>query len=221
MPANDHYTVLPEPQSGTLPLVQQRSRLRQDRILSEAGQIIADIGSDGLRMNALAERCGISIGSLYQHFRDKRALLAAIAARYHAATRDCIDDALGQATDWASFSAAFAELIDAYHKMFLNEPVIRDVWSGIAADKTLQALERQSARENGDHLARHILRVAPDASREDVADAAFFVMAMGESVMRLSILCPPDEQHQHVARYTRMALTELGQSAISKPDRAD
>lgn len=213
MPAVNKDDASVERGTGQLTLVQQRSRDRQAMILAEAAQIIAEVGSDALKMNALAQRCGISIGSLYQHFRDKGAVLSSIAERYHAATRDCIDEALDKATEWQAFANGFAGLIDDYYGMFLAEPVIRDVWSGIAADKQLQALELRSSRENGAHLARHILRVTPDADPDAVQEAAFFVMALGESVMRFAILCPPEEGHLHVARYSEMALAELARAA--------
>ena len=178
--------------------------------------MITEVGSDALKMNALAERCGISIGSLYQHFGDKGAILSAIAERYHEATRACIDSALGAATDWPAFAEGFRELIDSYYQMFLTEPVIRDVWSGIAADKELQALEIRSARENADHLARHILRVAPSADHAEVTAASFFVMALGESVMRFAILCPLQEGKDHVSRYRSMAEAELHRAAMAR-----
>ena len=44
---------------------QQRSRDRQERILAMATQLIADKGSDQLKMSEIAERSEISIGSLY------------------------------------------------------------------------------------------------------------------------------------------------------------
>ncbi|MGQ3295760.1 MAG: TetR family transcriptional regulator, partial [Shinella sp.] len=45
---------------------QKRSRERVDAILANATGMIAETGSDALRMSELAQRTGISIGSLYQ-----------------------------------------------------------------------------------------------------------------------------------------------------------
>src|SRR5262245_1644489 len=55
--------------------VQKRSRERVERMLAVATELIAEKGSDALRMGEVAERSGVSIGSLYQFFPDKTALL--------------------------------------------------------------------------------------------------------------------------------------------------
>ena len=49
-------------------LAQQRSRERLERILAAASELIAEKGSDQVKMSELAELAGISIGSLYQYF---------------------------------------------------------------------------------------------------------------------------------------------------------
>ena len=63
---------------------QQRSRERVERMLSAASALIAEQGSDAMRMGEVAERAGVSIGSLYQFFPDKRAIVWALAERYGA-----------------------------------------------------------------------------------------------------------------------------------------
>ncbi|TKB29290.1 MAG: helix-turn-helix transcriptional regulator, partial [Mesorhizobium sp.] len=45
---------------------QQRSRERVERMLAAAAALIAEQGSDAMRMGEVAERAGVSIGSLYQ-----------------------------------------------------------------------------------------------------------------------------------------------------------
>ena len=51
-----------------------------------AAQILEDGGLAAFTTNAVAERAGVSIGTLYQYFADKNALLVAIARREVAAT---------------------------------------------------------------------------------------------------------------------------------------
>lgn len=50
-------------------------------ILEGAARILEERGLDGYTTNAVAERAGVSIGSLYQYFPSKEALTAALAAR--------------------------------------------------------------------------------------------------------------------------------------------
>ncbi len=69
---------------------QQRSRERVERMLAAASALIAEQGSDAMRMGEVAERAGVSIGSLYQFFPDKRAIVWALAERYTAESQACI-----------------------------------------------------------------------------------------------------------------------------------
>src|SRR5436309_13198731 len=116
---------------------QQRSRDRMERILSVASALIAEKGSDLVRMNEVADLAGISIGSLYQYFPDKSAIIRTLAERYNAASRKCIEEALAGVQDVRGLQAAFSSLVDQYHAMMLAEPVMRDIWSGMQADKQL------------------------------------------------------------------------------------
>lgn len=57
---------------------QQRSRQTVAAAIEAAEQLIAERGWQRLTTNHVAERAGISIGSLYQYFDSKEDLLAAL-----------------------------------------------------------------------------------------------------------------------------------------------
>ena len=64
---------------------QARSRATWEAIVEAASQILERRGPTALNTNAVAERAGVSIGTLYQYFADKRAILVAAAQRELAA----------------------------------------------------------------------------------------------------------------------------------------
>ena len=49
-------------------------------------RLLDERGLEGYTTNAIAERAGTSVGSLYQYFRNKDALTAELSRRYRAAT---------------------------------------------------------------------------------------------------------------------------------------
>jgi AcrR family transcriptional regulator len=63
-------------------------------ILEAAAQILEKGGLPGFTTNAVAERAGVSIGTLYQYFADKSALLKALGEREMAAALASIGTAL-------------------------------------------------------------------------------------------------------------------------------
>jgi AcrR family transcriptional regulator len=58
--------------------VQGRSKATVDAVLVAAAHILEDRGLAGFNTNAVAERAGVSIGSLYQYFPSKDAILVAL-----------------------------------------------------------------------------------------------------------------------------------------------
>ncbi len=188
---------------------QQRSRERVERMLVAARDLIAERGSDAMKMGEVAERAGVSIGSLYQFFPDKSVIIRALAERYNAESQDCIDAALLDVRTQDELLAAFSELIDTYYGIWLGEPAMRDIWSGTQADKTLRALEMADSRASAETLVRVWQRLRPDIDPDALSSTAFLIWQLGEATMRLAISVDRAEGDRLVEAYKRMALREL------------
>jgi AcrR family transcriptional regulator len=61
--------------------VQERSQITWDAILEAAAHILIEDGYSRLTTNRVAERAGVSIGSLYQYFPNKEAIVATLVER--------------------------------------------------------------------------------------------------------------------------------------------
>jgi AcrR family transcriptional regulator len=188
---------------------QSRSRERVERILAAASALIAEAGSDAMRMSDVAERAKVSIGSLYQYFPDKGAVIRTLAERCNAQGRECIEEGLAGVRDIAGLKKAFSELVDTYYGMFLAEPVMRDIWSGTQADKELRDIDLADSRANGALLAEVLSRLRPDPDPSELAHSAFLVMHLGEATMRLAISVDRAEGDALVEAYKRMAVREF------------
>jgi AcrR family transcriptional regulator len=68
--------------------MQRRSQETVQVILRATAHILSRSGRDALTTNHVAEKAGVSIGSLYQYFPDKEALLAEVRRRYEEAFRE-------------------------------------------------------------------------------------------------------------------------------------
>jgi AcrR family transcriptional regulator len=73
---------------------QPRAQATVEAILEAAFQVLEARGAAGLTTNHVAERAGVSIGTLYQYFADKEAILAAMGQRHAEALRERITSIL-------------------------------------------------------------------------------------------------------------------------------
>lgn len=73
---------------------QERGARRYGDIVAAAATLFAERGFDGTSMNAIAKAAGLTIGSLYQYFPSRDAIVDAVAEAYLAAWRAEKDAAL-------------------------------------------------------------------------------------------------------------------------------
>nr|WP_306092877.1 TetR/AcrR family transcriptional regulator [Pseudomonas sp. SZ57] len=99
---------------------QARSRATVDAIIQAATYILTKVGWEGLTTNAVAERAGVNIGSLYQFFPNKEAVIAELQRRHAADTRTDLLNALQVLPDQPSLREALTmiiEMIVAEHRV--------------------------------------------------------------------------------------------------------
>lgn len=61
--------------------VQQRSTQRVEKMLESCAELIDELGYEGVTTTLIAERAGVAVGSLYQFFPDKRAVVQELTQR--------------------------------------------------------------------------------------------------------------------------------------------
>jgi len=91
---------------------QSRSQATVTAILDATARILLTRGFAAASTNAVAELAGVSVGSLYQYFPNKEALIAALHARHGAQMMEVIQRALTKAMD-ATLDDALSGLVEA------------------------------------------------------------------------------------------------------------
>lgn len=69
---------------------QSRSRLMVEAIVKATTQVLLKEGYEACTTNRVAEAAGVSIGSVYQYFPNKEALVVAVLERYQGELRDAM-----------------------------------------------------------------------------------------------------------------------------------
>ncbi len=60
---------------------EEKSMLSKEKILNAAGEVFADKGFDAATMQDIIEKCGLSKGAIYHHFKSKEEIMQALGDR--------------------------------------------------------------------------------------------------------------------------------------------
>jgi AcrR family transcriptional regulator len=149
------------PEGGTLagnstPLrrrpVQQRSTQRVERMLEACAALIDEVGYDGVTTTLIAERAGVAVGSLYQFFPDKRAVVQALTARNLESFMATISERMTGA-ELSHWWDAVDMVFDAYAQMYREVPGFTQIRFGDVVDLRLLDDQRDNNTVIADGLA--------------------------------------------------------------------
>ena len=100
---------------------QERSRFTVDAILEAAAQVLEAEGYDALTTTRVAERAGVSVGTIYQYFPDKAAVVGGLVEAWLGRDVHRLRDACAQA-DGLALPAATDLLVDEFIGLFADDP---------------------------------------------------------------------------------------------------
>jgi AcrR family transcriptional regulator len=188
---------------------QQRSRERFERILQCAAELMAEKGSEAFRMSDIVERTGVGFGSLYQYFPDKTAIIGTLAERYNAIGRDCVRRDLSALRSVKDLHPTLCRITDGYYRMFVDKPVMRDIWTATQADRALQQLDEEDDAYLAGLFAGALRPIAPNAS--DAALSAFsqLTMTLIAAAVRRAITLEASDAKRVLTLFKRLLPREL------------
>lgn len=158
--------------------VQSRSTATIDALQAAAIQVLARYGLSGTTTTRIAERAGTSIGSLYQYYPNRDALIAAVLERHLTAMADAIEEACRQQEGMRVAEMASA-LVSAFLAVKLSDPVQAKALYAVASERGGPELVARVHSRTVEAIASMIAS-ASDASFDDPflsAAIAFDAMA--------------------------------------------
>jgi AcrR family transcriptional regulator len=172
--------------------IQERSQLTVESIVDAAIQIFEQYGYEAGTTARIAERCGISIGSLYQYFPNKDAILVAVALRHLSEGEQMLARLLHDPHDatlplerllrgWVEAMLTLHASHPRLHRMLFEQVALPPVvWDAVTV------LEQTAARRLAELLAAR-----PDVTVADPNLAAQLVVEVVEAATHRLVLHPP------------------------------
>ncbi|MEP0068168.1 TetR/AcrR family transcriptional regulator [Pyruvatibacter sp.] len=200
-------TAAPEADASIRAPQQARSRRRVDDILGATKDLIVEHGSAGLKIQDIAARAGITAGSIYQYFPNKGAIIEELGHQYFAAAGGLIVDHLNpKPGSMEEMEDRLRVIFEAYVDLHIADPVARDIFRAVAADKSLEELDRQDTLRNVKNAyaaTKHLF--APEQAAE-VRRRLWLSFQMSRAVVAMVIDAGPKE---------RIALIRSAQDMLS------
>jgi AcrR family transcriptional regulator len=125
---------------------QDRSRVTVEAILQATAHILTEEGYHNANTNRIAERAGISIGSLYQYFPNKESLMSALMEQHSNEIAALVESKLQNLFD-APLETAIPELIRAVIAAHAINPRLHQVLNEeIPRSERLQQMQKADER---------------------------------------------------------------------------
>jgi AcrR family transcriptional regulator len=169
---------------------QARSQATIDAILKATAQLLVQDGFDAASTNRIAERAGVSVGSLYQYFPSKEAIIFALVERHVARMQKQLEDMASQVGDKPLEEAipAYVGAMLAVHRV---EPKLHRVFSEqlpkLAGRETMQRWLEDAESTVRAYLEIHRERLRP----QDLDMAAFVLVHSVEALTHAVVIFKP------------------------------
>ncbi|MBZ9650264.1 TetR/AcrR family transcriptional regulator [Sphingobium sp. 3R8] len=168
---------------------QTRARATVLSILQATAHILIRDGYQGLNTNRVAERAGVSIGSLYQYFPQKEALVAALLQEHADANYHAIRAALEQTGSGATLRGAIATAVEQIVDVHAADPAVQRVLtSGIPAMELKAWEDAMRARIYSLGLALLQPHRASMRSTLDLGSALTIIHSMSRAIIDDAVL---------------------------------
>jgi len=189
---------------------QARSQHRVDLILDTAADLVAEAGYEALTTNAIADRAGISIGSLYRYFPDKDAILRGLVERYLAQLQSLYDEVFTEDAVYLPLPVLLDRLLDPMIAFHCQCPSFKQILLGSDVSADIAAASLALEKETTERIKGFLQLKAPDLDEE----RAYLLATVSKATVKtLFSLLPPDANEEFRAQVSaevkRMLLAYL------------
>ncbi|MER7274357.1 TetR/AcrR family transcriptional regulator [Dactylosporangium sp. NPDC000244] len=169
---------------------QQRSRDKRDRVLAAAAALLQELPFDDIGTRQIADRAGVSVGSLYRFFPDKDAIFYALSATWLDKVLDLMDGQL--AAPPPTVAELVNRVVEAFAEFFRAEPGYRQVSLG---SQTLRMTPGSGAR-NDEQLAGRLRTVLVEhyemPATDDLSRRLLLAVRLTEFMLNQAFRTNPD-----------------------------
>lgn len=198
---------------------QARAKATVDAIFEATIQVLLSDGLSRLTTTRVAERAGVSVGTMYQYFPQKQALLFALLARHLEAVADAVAAACAR-SHGLSLETMSNALVAAYLNAKTKDLDTARALYAVAADIDTDDLLGTVARRN-QNAVRDVLMSAKDITFDAPDEVAFTLRATLAGTTRAVLERGATRQELAAMRRELPILCRAYLSARANPTKKD
>lgn len=163
-------------------------------ILRAAGEILDEVGTDGLSTTAVARRANVSTGTVYREFADKNQIIRALTQSLMTERGDAVSqfyDVLAQASDWRS---VLADATRTAYELRIQRPGGRSTRRALQTSPELWQWDLDHTRALARRMAQALRKRKPALSPARAETIAMVSLTLTISLFDLANLEPKREK---------------------------
>jgi AcrR family transcriptional regulator len=190
---------------------QARSQERVKQILDVAEQLFLEVGYELTTTRAIAAQAGVSVGSLYQFFPDKEAILKALSIRYMQTQYQRFLDLHTSDVVTLPLRRYVDQIIDVFDRFYTDYPGSRAIFEQLLDTITWSAIEKIDDFDYQviDELARSFHSRKPSLSLQKCERMAMIVTKTITELLWLSLSGNQEFRQDLVAETKLLILSYL------------
>ena len=201
---------------------QERSRATVEALLDATARVLRRDGYDRASTNRIAATAGVSVGSLYQYFPNKEALVAALVARHNRELLQLLRDALREVAS-LDLASAIRELVRAAGEAHLVVPALHRIFDE-QVPRTGQLAKIEALQGETFQMVRAYLgERRKEISVGDLDSATTILVTTVEALTHQFVINRPDaldgDRDRFVDEVTRLVLGYLQPGRVAKLPR--
>ncbi|PJZ67020.1 TetR/AcrR family transcriptional regulator [Leptospira wolffii] len=163
---------------------QKRAIERVQYILDVVADLLDEVGTEGINTNLIAQRAEVPIGSLYQYFPNKHAILKAVGQRHLERVNAMILEFIKDKPDISHWEELTDMIIDAFAQLYKSEPGFIPLWSNKNLDPELVKIDRANNRMIADFVSDLFFGVIPwMKEKEEMTVMSRIIVEVTDSVL--------------------------------------
>jgi AcrR family transcriptional regulator len=169
---------------------QSRSQATVTAILDATARILVERGCAAASTNAVAGLAGVSVGSLYQYFPNKEALVSAVHTRHGEQMMAVIQRALTKAMD-ATLDDALAGLVEATVEAHRVDADLHRVLEEQLGTMAVDAIHDEYTDVMEDRIVALLARHRDEITAPDLKLAAYMLLNAAHALIHAVVLQRP------------------------------